>query len=55
MSKGIITTDDDECDNWWGALITKRTGFDPSPWIRSNGIDSDNYMREPGIIWYWVR
>ena len=54
-SKGIITTDDDECDNWWGALITKRTGFDPSPWIRSNGIDSDNYMREPGIIWYWVR
>jgi hypothetical protein len=44
MSKGIITTDDDECDNWWGALITKRTGFDPSPWIR-----------EPGIIWYWVR
>ena len=55
MSKGIITTDDDECDNWWGALITKRTNFDPSPWIRSNGIDSDNYMREPGIIWYWVR
>ena len=55
MSKGFITTDDDECDNWWGALITKRTGFDPSPWIRSNGIDSDNYMREPGIIWYWVR
>jgi len=55
MSKGIITTDDDECDNWWGALITKRNNFDPSPWIRSNGIDSDNYIREPGIIWYWVR
>jgi len=55
MLKGIITTDDDECDNWWGTLITKRDDFDPAPWIRYNGIDSNNYMEEPGVIWYWVR
>mgnify|MGYP000058703482 FL=1 len=55
MLKGIITTDDDECDNWWGTLVTKRDDFDPAPWIRYNGIDSNNYMEEPGVIWYWVR
>jgi hypothetical protein len=55
MLKGIITTDDDECDNWWGTLVTKRDNFDPAPWIRYNGIDSNNYMEEPGVIWYWVR
>lgn len=54
-SKGIITTDDGDCKNWWGTLLTKRPQFDPTPWIRFNGIDSNNYMKEPGIIWYWVR
>jgi hypothetical protein len=55
QSKGIITTDDGDCNNWWGTLLTKRTQFDPTPWIRFNGIDSISYMKEPGIIWYWVR
>ena len=55
QSKGIITTDDGDCNNWWGTLLTKKTQFDPTPWIRFNGIDSISYMEEPGIIWYWVR
>ena len=44
-SKGIITTDDGDCNNWWGTLLTKRPQFDPTPWIRFNGIDSNNYMK----------
>lgn len=49
---GTITTDNGG-GNWWGTLVTRCSGWGPTPWIQdaSGGTINPN----PGIIWYWVR
>jgi hypothetical protein len=44
-----LTTSYSTGSQWWGTLITRDgCGFNPAPWI-------DGVIRDPEIIWYWVR
>ena len=56
--KGLITTDDDLSNTWWGCLLTRVSNWKTAPWIYDNGIaglsTTDN-QRKPSVIWYWVR
>lgn len=47
-TNGKLTTSENACQMWWGTLASSDTGWNPAPW-------DENYMRDPLIIWYWVR
>ena len=41
-SRGLITTDDEVSDHWWGTLVNKASWVGTAPWIFDNGIDGSN-------------
>ena len=49
---GIITTSQSGQSYWWGTLVSG-SGYNPSPWLSGDVGSLD--MKDPGIIWYWVR
>ena len=49
---GQITTDNGG-GNWWGTLVSRCSGWNPTPWIDNAGGGTTN--PNPGILWYWVR
>jgi hypothetical protein len=56
--RGLITTDEEVSDHWWGTLLTRDSGWVTAPWIYDNGIDGQTTTqneRKPSVIWYWVR
>lgn len=46
-NNGFLTTDDGS-GNWWGTLVTDRSGWVTAPWIEGT-------YPNPSIIYYWVR
>ena len=56
--RGLITTDDEVSDHWWGTLLSRASGWVTAPWIYDNGIAGQTTTqneRKPSVIWYWVR
>ena len=57
-ARGLITTDENDTNHWWGTLLTRLKGWNAAPWISDNGIpgqSTSEFEQRPSVIWYWVR
>jgi hypothetical protein len=45
---GLLTTSTSCYSKWFWTLVARNRSFDPAPWF-------NNWMKNPGIIWYWVK